>query len=36
MKHIIITKSTPQDIATMQGYAGIELVKEDTDFAVCY
>jgi hypothetical protein len=36
MKHIVITKSTPQDIATMQSYAGTEIIKEDTDFAVFY
>ncbi len=36
MKHIVITKSTQQDIATMQSYAGIKLIEEDTDFAVFY
>lgn len=36
MKHIIITLNTPGNIAAMQNYSGVELIKQDNDFAIWY
>lgn len=36
MRHIIITLNTPENIDTMNGYSGTELIKTDDDFAVWY
>ena len=36
MRHILITLNTPENIAQMNGYSDVELIKTDDDFAIWY